>query len=85
MWERLEQVLSQKRSENQLESRDWTPEQITNTIKKGEKFPAPNKVNPENTATRYQMPGTNRFVVVDDATKEVLQVSENSADFIPNQ
>ncbi len=76
---------SKERWENQLESRDWTPEQITNTIKKGEKFPAPNKVNPENTATRYQMPGTNRFVVVDDATKEVLQVSENSADFIPNQ
>ena len=71
--------------DNQLRDRDWTAEQITDTIKNGEEFSAPNKVHPENTATRYHMPGTNRFVVVDDVTKEVLQVSEDSADFIHNQ
>ncbi|MBM3602245.1 MAG: hypothetical protein FJX22_00470, partial [Alphaproteobacteria bacterium] len=73
------------RWENQLRDRDWTAEQITDTIKNGKEFVAPNKVNPANTATRYHMPGTNRFVVVDDVTKEVLQVSKDSPKFKPNK
>lgn len=66
---------------NQLKKRDWTPEQITRTIKNGKRFKAPNKVNPGNTATRYEYEG--RFVVRDDKTKEILQVSDKS--FIPNK
>ncbi len=58
---------------NQLLSRDWTPRQITDTIKKGKKFPAPNKVNKLNSATRYEYNG--RFIVRDNVTKEILQIS----------
>jgi hypothetical protein len=46
----------------------------------GETFKAPNKVNPTNTATRYEYRG--RYVVQDDQTKEILQISE--IDFKPN-
>lgn len=57
---------------NQLRNRRWTPEQITKTIEKGAKYPAPNKVNKGNTATRYEYEG--RYVVKDDQTNEILQV-----------
>ncbi|MDH5722994.1 MAG: peptidoglycan-binding protein [Alphaproteobacteria bacterium] len=66
---------------NQLKNRDWTPEQITKTIKNGKRHKAPNKVNPENTATRYEYRG--RFVVQDDQTKEILQIS-GRGNFKPN-
>ena len=66
---------------NQLKKRDWTPEQITQTIKRGKKYKAPNKVNPENTATRYEH--NDRFVVQDDKTKEILQISDKN--FIANK
>ena len=39
--------------QNQMNSRGWTPDQITEAIEKGEQLPAPNEVNPGNTATRY--------------------------------
>jgi len=48
---------SEKRWANQIENRNWTPEEIRETIKNGEKFPAPNKINPENAATRYEYNG----------------------------
>ncbi|NBX67055.1 MAG: hypothetical protein EBQ96_08680 [Proteobacteria bacterium] len=66
---------------NQLRNRNWTPEQITKTIKNGVKYPAPNKVNTGNTATRYEYDG--RFVVKDDQTNEILQVS--GPKFEPNK
>mgnify|MGYP002408714809 FL=1 len=72
---------SETRWGNQLRNRGWNPEQITETIKRGEQYLAPNKVNPGNTATRYEYKG--RFVVQDDQTKEILQVSEY--DFKPNK
>jgi hypothetical protein len=68
---------------NQIADRNWTPEDITNILSDGGQFPAPNKVNPENTATRYQDPTTGRYVVRDDVTKEILQVS--APGFIPNE
>ena len=64
-----------------MEQREWTPDKISTTIAKGKKSPAPNKVNKENTATRYEHDG--KFVVRDDKTKEILQVSGD--DFKPNQ
>ena len=66
---------------NQLRNRNWTPEQITKAIKHGKKHKAPNRVNPNNTATRYEYRG--RFVVQDDQTKEILQVS-GRGNFKPN-
>jgi hypothetical protein len=69
---------------NQLRNRDWTPEQITETIKYGQRYPSPNKVNPTNSATRYQY--KDHFVVRDDKTKEILQISNKTSQnpFHPN-
>lgn len=68
---------SDKRWASQLEKRDWTPEKITETIKHGKRFEAPNnvriKIDPRATATRYEYNG--RYVVRDDLTGEILQVS----------
>jgi Colicin E5 ribonuclease domain len=61
---------------NQLEGRDWTPKQISDTIKNGEQFPAPNAINKGNPATRYQTSVPGRYVVRDDITKEILQVGK---------
>jgi hypothetical protein len=64
---------SAKKWRNRLEKGDWTPEQITKTIQEGKAYPAPNKVFAPNTATCYIRDG--KFVVVDDVTNEVIQVS----------
>lgn len=58
----------------QMAKRGWTEKQITEAIESGQRFPAPNNVNPANTATRYVHPATGRSVVVDDVTKEVLHI-----------
>jgi peptidoglycan hydrolase-like protein with peptidoglycan-binding domain len=58
---------------NQLKNRNWTHQQITETIQKGNAYKAPNNVNQGNTATRYEY--QSRFVVRDDQTKEILQIS----------
>lgn len=61
----------------QMKTRAWTPKQIDQAIQKGEKFPAPNKVNPLNSASRFVHPKTGRSVVIDDITKEILQVGDD--------
>lgn len=66
---------------NRLEKGDWTPEKITRTIKERKAYKAPNKVNKPNTATGYELDGN--FVVVDDVTGEVLQVS--GPGFVPEK
>lgn len=66
---------------NRIIKGNWTPEKISETIKNGERFPAPNKVHPQNTATRFQL--GDRYVVKDDVTNEILQLS--GPDFIPNK
>ncbi len=67
---------------NQMRNRGWTPKQITDTIAKGRRYPAPNKVRPGNPAVRYVDPRTGRYVVRDEITKEILQVSKSN--FKPN-
>lgn len=59
---------------SQMSKRGWTEQQITEAIQGGEKFSAPNLVNPGNSATRYVHPGTGQSVVVDDVSREVLHV-----------
>jgi RHS repeat-associated protein len=59
---------------NQFAKRGWTAEQVTEAIMKGEKFNAVNMVNKANSATRYVHPTTGRSVVIDNVTKELLQV-----------
>ena len=62
---------------NQMAKRGWTEAEISEAIASGEPYPATNLVNKANTATRYVHPTTGRSVVLDDATKEVLQVGGN--------
>jgi hypothetical protein len=62
---------------SQMNKRGWTEQQITEAIKRGKKYPAPNYPNPANGATRYVHPQTGRSVVVDDVTKEIIQVGDN--------
>ncbi len=59
---------------NQFAKRGWTPEQVTEAIMKGEKFDAVNMVNKGNAAIRYVHPTTGKSVVIDNVTKELLQV-----------
>lgn len=49
-------------------------QQITEAISQGKQYKAVNMVNKSNGATRYVHPVTGRSVVVDDVTKELLQV-----------
>ena len=57
-----------------MEKGGWTPDKITETIKNGKPYNAPNKPNPTNTATGYKFNGS--YVVVDDVTNEVIQLGE---------
>jgi Colicin E5 ribonuclease domain len=59
---------------NQLLQRGWTESEITDTIANGERYPAPNNINPANGATRFVSPTTGKSVVVDNVTNEVLHV-----------
>lgn len=68
---------------NQIKNRHWTPEEITATLANGKRFPAPNMVRPANGATRYQNFRTGRFVVRDDVTGEILQISGDPKKFEP--
>ena len=60
--------------QNKMRQRGWTPDQITEAIQQGQKFPAVNLVNSGNAATRFVHPTTGRSVVVDDVTREVIHV-----------
>ncbi len=67
---------------NRMQNRGWTKEQITDTIKNGDEYPAPNNVrkhDPAATATRYEKNG--KFVVRDNQTKKILQIGGER--FIP--
>lgn len=67
-----------------MEEGNWTPDKITHTIRYGARNPAKNKtVTPHRNATRYQI--DDEFVVVDDITNEVIQVSRpKPGGFHPN-
>ncbi len=66
---------------NRLENGDWTPDKITRTIRYGKPYRAPNKPNPSRTATGYELDGN--YIVVDDVTKEIIQVGEPG--YIPDK
>lgn len=60
---------------DQMTRRGWTQQQIEEAVNTGKRFDAPNNVNPGNAAGRYVHPGTGRFIVIDEVTNEILQVS----------
>ena len=67
---------SAKKWENRMRKRGWTEKQVSEARNSGTKYKADNKVNPENTATRYVHPETGKSIVVDDVTEELLQVAD---------
>jgi hypothetical protein len=71
---RLGEFKSATKWANQMATREWTPEQITEAIKHGARSPAPNRVHPGNSASAYTHPTTGRRLVIDDETGEILQL-----------
>ena len=59
---------------NQMEKRGWDSAQIDDAVNSGQQFPAPNKLNPSNGATRYVNPKTGKSVVIDNTTGQVIHV-----------
>ena len=59
---------------NQFAKRGWTSEKVTEAITKGKPYSAVNNVNKANGATRYVHPTTGQSVVIDNITRELLQV-----------
>lgn len=60
------------KSIRQMDARGWTPQQVTEAIKTGQKAAAENLVNPGNPAIRYIHQGTGQSVVHDTVTKEII-------------
>jgi len=65
---------SQGKWKNQMSKRGWTKRHVSEALKNKEFYAAVNKVNPSNSATRYVHPKTGRSVVIDDVTREILQI-----------
>ena len=53
-----------------MDKRGWTE-----VIKNGKRTKVENRVNPKNGAVKYENPKTHEFVVRDEVTKEILQIS----------
>ncbi len=71
-------VLGSKKSAitwaNQMKDRSWTDKKITQALKYGEKHRAPNEVNKENQAIRYEYKGS--YLVRDEKTKEIIHLGD---------
>jgi len=68
-----------KKINDQMGKRGWTPEQIDEAVNSGSRIEALNKQN-QNPATRYVNPTTGRSVVIDNITNTVVQVGGNNFD-----
>lgn len=68
---------------NRVEAGKWTAKEITDTIRYGERSKAVNKVNKGNRAVQYTDRETGKYVVRDEVTKEILQVSRPGYLFKP--
>ncbi len=63
-----------------MATRDWTPEQINNAVTYGDRIDAIDKSTGE-PATRYVYPETGRSVVINNNTREVVQVGRSDFGF----
>ncbi len=66
----------------QMTTRDWTPQEIDDAVRNGQRIDAINKAN-GNPATRYVNPQTGKSVIIDDVTNEVIQVGGRNFSFGP--
>jgi Colicin E5 ribonuclease domain len=64
----------------QMVTRGWTKQEILDTVNAGKTFPVVNKAT-GGAATEY-VSASGKFVVVDNATRQVIQVSDPG--FLPN-
>lgn len=71
---------SMRRWQNQMMRRGWTARQIEEAIHNGRSYPAENRINPSNGATRYVHPKTGRSAVIDDTTGQVIQLGGDGFD-----
>lgn len=65
----------------QMGTRGWTKDEILETVRNGEPHDVTNKAT-GGPATEYVNPANGKFVVIDNATNQVLQVS--GPGFSPN-
>ena len=68
--------------QRQMLSRGWTRQEIIDAFERGKAFPAVDRTAGSTAATRYVNPTTGKFVVVNDATGNVIQVG--GAGFVPH-
>jgi hypothetical protein len=60
--------------ENRMKKRGWTISEINDAIQNGKAAHAINLIPPNNPATRYTLE-SGRYVVLDDVTNELMQIS----------
>jgi membrane carboxypeptidase/penicillin-binding protein len=65
----------------QMNSRGWTKQEILDTVREGDAYPVTNKAT-GGPATEYVSRSTGKFVVIDNNTGQVIQVSK--AGYAPN-
>jgi RHS repeat-associated protein len=59
---------------NRMAKGAWTKARISEALARGRFFPAPNRINPANGATRYINPTTGQSVVRDNVTTEIIHL-----------
>jgi len=61
-----------------MNKRGWTPKMIQEALNTGgEMYNRLNKVNPGNPLRIYKHPTSNKAVIVDDVTKEIIQLTDD--------
>lgn len=63
--------------------RGWTAQEIEDAVERGQSYPAENRVNPGHGATRHVNSETGRYVVIDDTTGQVIQLSGDKFKIYP--
>lgn len=71
-----------RKIERQMAPRGWTPAQIDEAVRSGDRIDAVNKAT-GGPATRYVNPTTQQSVVIDNTTNEVIQVGGPDFEFGP--
>jgi hypothetical protein len=70
-------VIIPPKIQDQMGPRGWTVDDIENTVQNGVRVPTHNHLNPNNPASGYVNPDGS-YVIVDDVTGEVIQVSDRN-------
>jgi RHS repeat-associated protein len=66
---------------NRMASRGWNERQIGEALRYGQQYPAPNRINPGNGATRFVHPGTGQSLIRDNTTGEIFHLGGPGFDY----